>query len=110
MKKKLPQLILVIILGFNLWHTPVLGQANSKKAIEVDGRQIFEVVGYDLFPAEARAEWINSQIKAIVESEQEPQITIETRNNSPIIILNNQYLLTVTTKDTPSEISPQEQA
>ena len=106
----LSPLILVLILGFNFLPTSVLAQANSQEAIEIDGREIFEVVGYDLFPAEGRAEWINSQLKAVVESEEKPKISIESRNQSPIIIFNDRYLLTVTRKDTPSEITPQEQA
>ena len=110
MRKKIPKLILVIILGFSLLLTPVLAQANSKEAIAIDGRKLFEVVGYDLFPAEVRAEWINYQLKAVVKSEEKPQVTIETRNNSPIIIVNDRYLLTVTKNDTPSNISRQEQA
>ena len=110
MKKKLPKLILVIILGFSLLLTPVLAQANSQETIEVDGRKLFEIVGYDLFPAEVRADWINSQLEAVVDSEEEPKIIIETRNNLPIIIINERYLLTVTKKDTYSETSPQEQA
>ncbi len=110
MRKKIPKLILVMVLWFSLLLTPVLAQANSKEAIKIDGRELFEVVGYDLFPAEVRADWINSQLKAVVESEEKPQIRIETSNNSPIIIVNEGYLLTVTTKDTPSKISPQEQA
>ena len=110
MKKKLPKLILVIILWFSLLLTPVLAQANPKEVIEIDGRELFEVVGYDLFPAEVRADWINSQLKAVVQSEEKPQITIETRNKLPIILINDRYLLTVTKNDTPSEISRQEQA
>ena len=103
-------LILVIILGFNLLTTSVLAQANSQKAIEIDGRELFEVVGYDLFPAKARADWINAQLKAVVESEEKPTITIETRNNLPIIIINDLYLLTVTKNDGFPINSRQEQA
>ena len=110
MKKKLLQLILVIILWLSLLITPVFAQANFKEAIEIDGRELFEVVGYDLFPAEVRADWINSQLEAVVESEEKPKITIETRNKLPIIIVNGRYLLTVTKNDTPSEIPRQEQA
>ena len=110
MKKKLPKLILVIIFWFSLLLTPILAQANTKEVIEIDGRELFEVIGYDLFPAEARADWINSQLKAVVESEEKPQITIETRNKLPIIIINDRYLLTVTEKDAPSKISRQKQA
>ncbi len=97
------KLILVIILCFSLLLTPVLAQANSKEVIAIDGRELFEVVGIDLFPAEVRADWINSQLKAVVESEEKPQITIETRNKLPIIIINDRYLLTVTEKDAPQK-------
>ena len=110
MKKKLPQIILIIILGLNLCFTPVFAQDNSKEVIEIDGRELFEVAGYNLFPAEVRADWIHTQLKTVVESEENPQINIETNNNLPIIIINNRYLLTVTTNDTPSGIAPQEQA
>ena len=104
------KLILVIVLWFSLLLTPVLAQANSREIIAIDGRELFEIVGYDLFPAKVRADWINSQLREVVESEEKPQITIETRNNLPIIIINDRYLLTVTKKDTPSNISRQEQA
>ena len=110
MRKKIPKLILVIILCFSLLLTPVFAQTSSKEAVEIDGRILFEVVGYDLFTAEVRADWIHSQIKAVVESKEKPQITIKTQNKLPIIILNERYLLTVTAKDTSSEIPPQEQA
>ena len=109
MKKNWPQLILVIILWFSLLLTPVFAQDSSKEVIEIDGRELFEVVSYDLFPAQARADWINTELKAVIESEKKPQIRIETENESPIIILNDRYLLTVTQKDTPSEISLQQQ-
>ncbi len=110
MRKKISKLILVIILCFSLLLTPVFAQTSSKEAVEIDGRILFEVVGYDLFTAEVRADWIHSQIKAVVESKEKPQITIKTQNKLPIIILNERYLLTVTAKDTSSEIPPQEQA
>ncbi|MDJ0904032.1 MAG: mechanosensitive ion channel protein MscS, partial [Xenococcus sp. MO_188.B8] len=101
------KLILVIVLWFSLLLTPVLAQANSREIIAIDGRELFEIVGYDLFPAKFRADWINSQLREVVESEEKPQITIETRNKLPIIIINDRYLLTVTKNDTPSNISRQ---
>jgi small-conductance mechanosensitive channel len=109
-KKNLPKLIFVILLWFSLFLTPILAQDNVNRVIEIDGRKLFEVVSYDLFPADVRADWINSQLEAVVNSEEKPQVRIETENKSPIIILNNRYLLTITEKDTPSGISPEQQA
>ena len=108
--KNFTKFIFIFILCFSLLLRPVLAQADYKQEIEIDGRELFEVVGYDLFPAQVRADWINSQLEDVVKSEEKPEIKIETRNESPIIILNNRYLLTVTEKDTPSGISPRRQA
>ncbi|ELS00862.1 small-conductance mechanosensitive channel [Xenococcus sp. PCC 7305] len=110
MRKKLPQFLLVIIIWLGLFLIPAFAQANDQETIEIDGRQLFEVADYDTFPAEVRANWVNYQIKAVVESGEKPQTTIEIRNKLPIIILNNRYLLTVTRKDTSPINSPREQA
>lgn len=110
MLKKFLKLGLIILLLFSLISIPVSAQSTQKEAIVVDGREIFQVEGYDSFPAKSRADWTNAQIQDVIKSEEEPQIKIEQRNQSPTIILNDRYLLTVTEKDTLPNLTPQQQA
>ena len=46
----------------------------------------------------------------MVKSAEKPQIRIEQRNQAPIILINDRYLLTVTQQDIDSGLTPQEQA
>ncbi|NES83022.1 MAG: mechanosensitive ion channel [Moorea sp. SIO2B7] len=89
---------------------PTTAQSKELAPVVFDGRQLFEVSNSEPFTAQGRADWINSQLQTLVESEEPPKIEIEQRNKSPIIRINGRYLLTVTQRDVVLENSPEEQA
>ncbi|WP_293035901.1 mechanosensitive ion channel domain-containing protein [Moorena sp. SIO1F2] len=89
---------------------PATAQSKELAPVVFDGRQLFEVSNSEPFTAQGRADWINSQLETLVESEEPPKIEIEQRNKSPIIRINGRYLLTVTQSDVVSENSPEKQA
>ncbi len=102
--------IILLISGLILiW--PSFAQSNKETApVVLDGREILTIGSYQLFPAQGRADWISSQLEEAIKLKEPTEISIEERNGSPTIILNDRYLLTVTEKDTTVGISPREQA
>jgi small-conductance mechanosensitive channel len=106
-------LILFLIISTILFFNNVgLAQSNlnSTGTVVIDGRELFKVKGSESFPAGFRADWINSQLKEIIESEGNLNVKVEQKNNSPIIYINNRYILTVTEQDTLTNLQPEEQA
>jgi len=89
---------------------PATAQSKELAPVVFDGRPLFEVSNSEPFTAQGRADWINSQLETLVESEEPPKIEIKQRNKSPIIRINGRYLLTVTQSDVVSENSPEQQA
>ncbi|WAN69993.1 mechanosensitive ion channel [Moorena producens JHB] len=89
---------------------PTTAQSKELAPVVFDGRPLFQVSKSEPFTAQGRADWINSQLETLVESEEPPKIEIEQRNKSPIIRINGRYLLTVTQRDVVLENSPEEQA
>lgn len=101
---------ITIALLLMVFLVPATAQSKELASVVFDGRQLFEVSNSEPFTAQGRADWINSQLETLVESEEPPKIEIEQRNKSPIIRINGRYLLTVTQSDVVSENSPEEQA
>lgn len=99
-------------IDFNLEQLPNLTiyQPDTKAAIAVDGRSIFEISNTNLKTAKERSATVNAEIKTAIASSQAPKIEIKQRNNSPIIYLNDRYLLTVTQDDVTKGNSPEQQA
>jgi small-conductance mechanosensitive channel len=101
-------IVLVLLMSFLL--APVQAQPVKYAPVAVDGRLVFRVSSNEQSKAQERAKFISSQLQAVVKSQEAPDIKIEQRNESPIIIVNGRYLLTVTQNDTDSAATPEEQA
>jgi potassium efflux system protein len=96
-----------LLLGFWLvFSTPWASLAQTSPTLEptsanvvLDGRPLFQVTAADPLTAPERAERINEQIQRLVDLSQPVEIEIEMRNESPILLANGRYLLTVTEQD-----------
>ncbi len=105
-------IIILVFLGIVLNPTISRSQSNPSQLVpvEIDGQEIFQINGSPNLNAQERADWIESQLETIVESDEPPDIRIETRNNSPVMLINDRYLLTVTQDDATAGQTPEEQA
>ncbi len=88
--------------------TPAL--ATEQSPVSIDGRLVFQVGRTEEFTAKERADWINLRLRQIVLSQEPVEVVIQERNQSPTIIVNQQYLLTVTQADVVDNNTPQAQA
>lgn len=84
--------------------TPVQG------GVVLDGQLLFQLSDSDQYSAADRANLINLQLRESMESAESPQLKVELRNQLPTILLNNRYLLTVTSRDALPGTSPKDQA
>ena len=91
---------------FSIYETKV----ETKAAIAIDDRAIFQVSGTNGLSAQERAEAINFELRLAIESPSSPKVEIKQRDESPVIYLNDRYLLTVTPLDTTDENSVEQQA
>jgi potassium-dependent mechanosensitive channel len=83
----------------------------TQAAIVLDGRTLFEVSDAGTFKAKERAEIVNRQLAETLKSSQlsnPPTVRIEERDQQQTLLLNDSYLLTVTTKDTANNSIPQQ--
>ncbi|MGK7917250.1 MAG: mechanosensitive ion channel family protein [Prochloraceae cyanobacterium] len=101
---------LVVVLLLTLMLAPAMAQSSKVAPVVLDGRQIFEVSSYEPFTAQARADTIESLLRAVVKSQKPVEIKIETRNQSPVILIDERYLLTVTQRDAGLGRTPEEEA
>ena len=109
-RKFLQRVGVILALLVTLLLAPAIAQSSKEAPVVLDGRQIFQVSGSEQFPAQGRADWINSQLQAVVESQKPPELKIEERKQSPVIFLNDRYLLTVTQRDAAFGSTAHEQA
>ncbi len=103
-------LFLSLLINIAVFAQSNLPTSNSNGTVVIDGRELFKVAPSQTTSAQFRADWINSQLQEIIESGQNPDLEIKEKNNSPIIYINNRYILTVTQQDTLPGITPQQQA
>ncbi|MFW6358267.1 MAG: mechanosensitive ion channel family protein [Chroococcales cyanobacterium] len=115
--KRLTKLLTqVILVAFSILFLsssfPVFGQEEISKApILLDGRKLFEVSESGQYTAEERAIEASFILKNVVNRENPPvEVSIIERNNLPVIQVNGENLLTVTSEDTPEGRIPREQA
>ncbi|TVP62722.1 MAG: mechanosensitive ion channel protein MscS [Nodularia sp. (in: Bacteria)] len=100
--------IIPALLSLLLIVAPAL--ATEKSPVSIDGRLLFQVGNAEKFTARQRADLINFRLRQIVLSQEPVEVAIEEVNKSPIIIVNQQYLLTVTQADVVNNNTPQQQA
>lgn len=101
-------IIAAIAVNLTLMAVPV--HAVDRAAVVVDARSLFEVAGAESLTATERADLLNLRLQQIQRSSKPVQISIESRNQSPIILVNKQQLLTVTQSDVKGDRTPAEQA
>ncbi len=89
---------------------PAIAQKSELAPVVLDGREIFQVGSSQPYTAQTRSDLIESILEVIIESQEVPKIEIEKRNRSPVILINDRHLLTVTQSDTVGDKTPQEQA
>ncbi|WP_026734513.1 mechanosensitive ion channel family protein [Fischerella sp. PCC 9605] len=102
--------IIVLVFVMSLLLVPAQAQSTKNAPVAIDGRLVFRVSNTERLSAPERANFISSQLQAIVKSQEAPDIKIERRNESPIIFINGRYLLTVTQSDIVAASNPEEQA
>lgn len=102
------KILILILLSLLLIVAPAL--ATEQAPVSIDGRLLFQVGSAEQFTAGQRADLINFRLRQIVLSQEPVEVGIEELNKSPIIIVNQQYLLTVTQADVVDNNSPQQQA
>ncbi len=95
-------------LSFLLIVAPALATEQSR--VSIDGRLVFQVGRTEQFTARERADWINLRLRQIVLSQEPVEVVIQERNQSPVIMVNQKYLLTVTQADVVNNNTPREQA
>ena len=101
---------LMLILGLFLTLMPVQAQVRPTSAITLDGRQLFKVSEAGQISAENRAVDANLILTEAVRSTATAKIEIVETNQLPVIRVNGRHLLTVTSEDTPTGRTKQEQA
>lgn len=70
-----------------------------KSPVVLDGRELFFVSESRDVSAKDRARQIQDELQLAINSAQAPQITIEQRNQLPVLYLNERYLYTVINQD-----------
>ena len=96
---------------FDNWLiTPQRTTDNPKFPVVLDGRELFFVSQSKDVSARQRIRQIQAELKLAISSSQVPQITIEQRNQLPVLYLNKRYLHTVTNQDKLDEKTLQERA
>ncbi|MBF2047143.1 MAG: mechanosensitive ion channel [Elainella sp. C42_A2020_010] len=89
---------------------PTASRIANQATVVLDGQPLFQISSSEQFSAEERARLINVQLREAVQSSQPIQVQLETRNQMPVILLNNRHLLTVTNRDAELGYTADEQA
>ncbi|MBF2062970.1 MAG: mechanosensitive ion channel [Calothrix sp. C42_A2020_038] len=100
---------LVVILGCFLLVAPVQAQTQTVP-ITLDGRHLFDVSNTGPVTAENRANDANLILKVVVRSQEDVKVEIVQDNQLPVIRVQGRHLLTVTSQDTPTGRTREEQA
>lgn len=102
---------------FSVNDVPVFSRLrleNDYAPVILDGKKIFQVGSFasvtNPLTAKKRAAEINKKLREAVQSNQPPQIEIRNSNGLPTFFLNNNYLFTVTSKETKEEETVQDKA
>lgn len=101
--------IVTLALG-QILLTPVWAQGAQTFPVTLDGYRLFELGNSGKFQGEQRAQDANAVLQAAVQSSQPPQVEVAEQNQLPVIRVNGDYVLSVTTKDVPQGRPPEEQA
>lgn len=91
--------MLLLVLGLCLSLGPALAQAPPSAPVRLDGHRLFEVASSGSLSAEQRAEEASRMLQQAVQPSQIPEVTVVETNELPVIQINDQSLLTVTSQD-----------
>lgn len=100
----------LLLLILNLWLFPAIAQSPDQSPVAIDGRSLFQVSDSGQYTAEERASLVTLRLKEAVQFGDRVNVRIEQRNQSPRLLLNDRYLLTVTQADAIPGSTPDEQA
>ncbi len=67
--------------------------------VVLDGRPLFELASTEDVEADERAEIVSQGLEAQITANEESVVTTKVRNQSPVILVNDRYLMTVTQGD-----------
>ena len=96
---------------FDGWiATPQDAPESSTLPVVIDGKELFFVGESRDVSARDRIRQIQSELQLAINSSQLPEITIEQRNQLPVLYLNERYLHTVTNQDKLDAETLQERA
>lgn len=102
---------LLLCISPSAYATDPLHTAPSDTAdIVVDGRPVFQIETSGSYSAQQRATQANRQLAKLARSSEKPKIRVVEHNQQPILLANDQYLMTVTGPDTHISQSPLQQA
>lgn len=104
------RLVIAFILGCFLAVTPVWAQTDNEAAIILDGTNLFQVKPSGEYSAQERAKEANSVLGQIDFTEELISVEIDLSEQIPVIVVDGNHLLSVTSQDVPRGRSPQEQA
>ncbi len=105
---RIASIVLVGVLSVLWWPVGAQDLTPEVAPVTLDGRVLFEVSDTVTYDAQERAEWVEKQLQEVVASQTTPDITLESRGQLPVIVLNDRItLLTVTEADTPASASAQ---
>ena len=99
---------LVLMLGLGL--KTAAAQTDAKAPVIVNGRVLFSLSTAGQVSSQERAAITNKRLKETVETSEPVQVTVDEQNQSPTLLLNGQYLLTVTNQDTAQGTTPKQEA
>lgn len=97
---------LVLLLGLS---SPASLAQPVTAPVELDGLPLFSVSASKDYTPNQRVEGINAELQKLAQSSGPVQVTLAERNNLPVLALNGQPLLTVTSRDAREGLTPQEQ-
>ncbi|MDE5093679.1 MAG: mechanosensitive ion channel [Trichodesmium sp. St11_bin5] len=109
-------LIIACLIPLLFFIIPAWGQAIDnyleKAPVELNGQKLFEVAGNKEknLTAIERAAIISSKLENIFSSDESIEVNIDKQNNQVILLINNNYLLTITAADVKGRMKTEEQA
>jgi len=111
--------IVLLILVSSFWqsHSNAIAASipptapTAKADIVIDGRPIFQIETSGAYTAQQRAAQTNRQLEILAKKRDKTHISVVERNQQPILLADEQYLLTVTEPDAKlDQALPEQQA
>ncbi|MEM1366900.1 MAG: mechanosensitive ion channel domain-containing protein [Cyanobacteria bacterium P01_H01_bin.15] len=101
----------LVLVGLLLLAGSTFAQVSDTAPIQVDGQTIFRVGQTERYSAQERAKLVNNLIQRKVNrGEFAALVTVDERSSVPVIYWGDDYLLSVTVRDTETGQSPEQQA